>query len=204
MSAYPNSFSGEGRMNGLEAGGHHDGAVFPLDKLVFLLVVDGARGAHLFAQAALAGLELNALRGRHRHVGNGLSKGDINGAPVVQVHVEFVLALAGGALGGAQRAARALGLVHETGLFADGGLEGAHESGNLFHLGVGDDVDLLVLRSFHHLGGENARRAVQGGEGLVQLSHAPADGGPLFHDVHLVDLRRPRPARSECPRCRRR
>ena len=37
----------------------------------------------------------------------------------------------------------------------------------------------------HHLGGQDTGGAVQGGEGLVDLGHLAADGGLLFHDVHL-------------------
>ena len=36
-----------------------------------------------------------------------------------------------------------------------------------------------------HLRGEDAGRAVQGREGLVQLGHLAADGGLLFDDVDL-------------------
>ena len=47
-------------------------------------------------------------------------------------------------------------------------------------------MDLFVLRRFHHFGGEDTGRAVQRGERLIQLRHLAADGGRLFHDVHLV------------------
>ena len=139
-----------------------------------------------FAQAALAGLELDALLGIDAgDVGNGLCERDIDGRARVQAHVELVPALAGGAFLHARAAAGALGGVHIARLFADGDGEVAHEAGDLFDLGVGDDVDLLALGGVHHLRGEDAGRAVQGREGLVQLRHAAADGGRFFDDVHF-------------------
>ena len=41
-----------------------------------------------------------------------------------------------------------------------------------------------MLCGLNHLGGQNTSSAVQGGEGLVQLSHLAADGGLGLHDIY--------------------
>ena len=43
-----------------------------------------------------------------------------------------------------------------------------------------------MLADLHHLGSQNAGRAVQGGEGLVQLGHVAADGRFPLHQVDMV------------------
>ena len=48
-------------------------------------------------------------------------------------------------------------------------------------VGVGDHVDVQMLVHLDQPGRDGAHRAVVGGEGLVQLGHAAADGGALFH-----------------------
>ena len=46
---------------------------------------------------------------------------------------------------------------------------------------MGVQRDVRVLGHVHHLGGENAGGAVNGGEGLVELRHLAADGAFAFH-----------------------
>ena len=69
------------QLNGVKAGRYHNGAVLSGNNLVLLLVVDGARRAHLLTDAAFSGLELDAmLTVDHRHVGDGLGEGGVDGA----------------------------------------------------------------------------------------------------------------------------
>ena len=75
----------------VEAGGHDDGADRFDDQVVLLLVVHGTGAADLLAQAAFAGLELDAvLPVDDRGVGDGLGEGDVDGRPHAQVAVELV------------------------------------------------------------------------------------------------------------------
>ena len=72
------------QLDGIEAGGHHNGAVGFGDDLVVLIVVNGTCLADLGADAAFSGFELDAgLPVDHRHIGNGLGKGRIDGAAVI-------------------------------------------------------------------------------------------------------------------------
>ena len=69
------------KLYGVKTGGYHDGAVLSGNDLVLLLVVDGARRAYLLADAAFSGLELDAvLTVDHRHIGDGLGEGGVDGA----------------------------------------------------------------------------------------------------------------------------
>ena len=77
-------------------------------------------------------------------------------------------------------------LVHVAGLLADLDVEVAHRAAHLLHLGVGQQGDVLVLAGLGHLGREDAGRAVQGGEGLVELGHVAADAGALLDEVDVV------------------
>ena len=79
------------QFNGVKARGHDDGAVLFGHDLVGLGVVDGSGLAELFADAALAGLHLDAAgRVDDRNVGNGLGEGGIDGGAGVQPPVKFV------------------------------------------------------------------------------------------------------------------
>ncbi len=91
----------------------------------------------------------------------------------------------GRALLHADLAADALGPVHHGRLLADVHGEVAHVALDLVHLAVGHDLDVLVLCAVDHARREDARRAVDGGEGLVELGHDPTDGGLLLDDGHL-------------------
>ena len=52
-------------------------------------------------------------------------------------------------------------------------------------MNLGVDVDFLILGTVHHLWCQNAGSAVQSWEGLIDLGHLAANGGLLFHNVHL-------------------
>jgi hypothetical protein len=85
----------------------------------------------------------------------------------------------------ADPAAGALREVDVARLLADGRLEVADVAGDLFDLRVGHELYVRVVRDVHHLGRQDARRAVQGRESLVELAHVPAHRGRLLDDVDL-------------------
>ena len=69
-------------VEGLEAGREHHAADLQLDRLLRLVVVDGPGLADLGAQAALAGLEMDAvLAVDDRHARRGLGMGQIDAGP---------------------------------------------------------------------------------------------------------------------------
>ena len=175
-----------GKVDGVEARRGDDGAVFLLDEGVGLLVVDRAGGTDLCAHTALAVFEHAAVvRVDGRDLRHGLCEGDIDGAAVVHAEVEFVRDLLLRALLGAKAAASADIFLDEARFAADLHVEVADEAAHGFDLGVGIDVDLLVLRAVDHLRGQDARGAVERREGLVDLGHLAADGRLLFHDIDL-------------------
>ena len=54
---------------------------------------------------------------------------------------------------------------------------------DLLDLGVGEQRDVLVLAHLRHARGQDAGRAVEGGEGLVELRHVAADRGLALDEV---------------------
>ena len=53
-------------------------------------------------------------------------------------------------------------------------------------LGVGPERDVRVRADLGHLRRQDAGRAVEGGEGLVELGHVPADGGLALDQIDLL------------------
>ena len=95
-----------GGVDGLKPGRQDDGAVLALEDLVFLIKLDRPGRAIFLAQAALSGTEVQALGlVDNGDIRDGLRKRNIDRAARVQAHVEFVQALAGGALFRANAAA---------------------------------------------------------------------------------------------------
>ena len=64
-------------------------------------------------------------------------------------------------------------------------MEIADEAADGFDLGIGIDVDFFVLRTVNHFRCQDARRAVERRERLVDLGHLAADGRLLFDDIDL-------------------
>ena len=64
-------------------------------------------------------------------------------------------------------------------------MEVADKAADGFNLGIGIDVDFFVLRTVNHFRCQDARRAVECRERLVDLGHLAADGRLLFHDIDL-------------------
>ncbi len=76
--------------------------------------------------------------------------------------------------------------VNVPGLLADLRPVVAGRATDVLHLGVGHQIDHLVLTYRDHLGSEDAGRAVQCGKGLVEHGHVPTDGGRPLHQVDLL------------------
>ena len=103
---------------------------------------------------------------------------------VIHAKVELVRNLLLRALFGAETATRADVFLYIASLALDGHFEVADKALDIGHFGIGEDADLLVLRHIHHFRGQDARRAVQRRERLVELCHLTADGRLGFHDIH--------------------
>ena len=86
----------------------------------------------------------------------------------------------------ADAAAGALVVVDVAGLLADLHLEVAHRAADFLQLGVGQQGDVLVLADLRHLRREDAGRAVERGEGLVELGHVAADARLALDEVDVV------------------
>ena len=144
-------------------------------------------GADLRADLALAACEVGAVgRIDHRNPRHGLRERHVDRLARGHADLEHVVDHFPRALLHADAAARAIGGVDHAGLLADLDLEVAHRSAHLFQLGVGEHRDLVVLADFGHLGREDAGRAVQRGEGLVELGHVPADRRLALDQVDRV------------------
>ena len=175
----------DGPVHEVVTGGGHDAAHVLGDDLVLHVVLDGAGGADLGAHAALALGHLTTIFGiDDRLLGDGLREGDVDGRGGTGEFVEGVRRLLAGAFFRAGAAAGAQAPVHIGGALADLDGEVAHVAGDVFHFRHGVQGDVGMLGHVHHLGAQDAGRAVHGGEGLVQLGHLAADGGLAFHQHH--------------------
>ena len=169
------------------AGGHDDGADLQLADAVLVVHHDGARLAELFAHAALAAHEeVAVLAVDDRLVGHGLREHGVDGGPEGHLLVELRGNLLHRALGDADAAAGALGVVHAGGLASHLDLELANAAAHFFHLVIGEQLDVGVLGHLDHLGRQDAGRAIQRREGLVQLGHVAADRLVALDQVNLV------------------
>ena len=95
-----------------------------------------------------------------------------------------------GADGGAVAAAGALVDIDVARVLADDGAEVARLAVHALDIGAGHDLDVGVAARLHQVGREDAHGAVVGGEGLVELRHAPADGRAVLDQVDLEPGRR--------------
>jgi len=89
---------------------------------------------------------------------------------------------------GAVAAADALQRVDVARLVAQGGDEVAGLAVEPHDLAVDVQVDVQVAAGLDQLRADGAHGAVIGGEGLVELGHVPADGGPRLDEVHAEAL----------------
>ena len=177
----------DGPVHEVVTGGGHDAAHFLGDDLVLHVVLDGAGGADLGAHAAFALGHLAAVFGiDDRLLGDGLREGDVDGRGGTGEFVEGVGRLLAGAFFRAGAAAGAQAPVHIGGALADLDGEVAHIAGDVFPFRHGVQGDVGMLGHVHHLGAQDAGRAVHGGEGLVQLGHSSADAGKFFYNIHFI------------------
>ena len=72
---------------------------------------------------------------------------------------------------------------HGTGLFSNGDDEITDIAIHFLNLGVGQQGDIGMIANLHHFWCEDAGRAIQGGEGFIELSHMPTDGRFTFHQI---------------------
>ena len=121
-----------------------------------------------------------------RNIRDGLRKRNVDGRSCIESPVEFVRRLSGRALRCADAAARAVFRSYGTGMLCDLDSEVSDEARHIRHLRVGEDPDIRVLVDLCHSRSEDAGRAVERRECLVQLAHASADGRKFFDDVDLV------------------
>ena len=175
------------RLERLPAGRQDDVADVQLQQLVFLVEANRIGRAQLFAGPALLPLEPDARIGvNHRNSRDGLREGRVDRLPRAHPGLELRVDHFARALLDADAATRAGIVIHAPGFLADGDLEVAHGSFDGFHFGICQQGDVLVLARFGHLGRQNARRAVQCRERLVELGHVAADRRGAFDQVDVV------------------
>ena len=174
------------KIDGLKACCGDDRAVLALDDLVFLLVVNGACRADLRAHAALAvfehiaGVWVNRRDLRHR-----LSKGYVDCAPGIESQVKLVRHLLLRAFFRTCPTAGADIFFYKARLAADFHMEISDKAAHVLNLGIGIDVDFIILRAVDHFGRQDTRRTIERREGLVDLGHFAADGWLLLDNVDL-------------------
>ena len=173
--------------DGIEARRGNNRAVFADNMLVFLGIIDRASGADPGADAALAGFEHGAVvRVYGRDLRHGLRKGNVDCAAVVHAQIEGVRHLLLRAFFRAKAAAGADVLFDIARFFPDGNLKITDEPLDGLHLGIGIDVNFLILRAVHHFRRQNTGRAVERGKGFVDLGHFAADGRLFFDNIDLI------------------
>ena len=91
-------------------------------------------------------------------------------------------------------------------------MEISDKAAHVLNLGIGIDVDFIILRAVDHFGRQDTRRTIERWEGLVDLGHLAADGWLLLDNVDLEaclgDIERRLDARDaaaddQCPLCHR-
>jgi hypothetical protein len=143
-----------------------------------LFVINRTCLANLGTNATLLALaQLTAVFGINAMGrGNALREIFIDGLALSKPHIEFILDRSWTLL----HAGTATGteiLIYIAGLFAHLHLEGTHLALYLFHLAVGEEIDIGMPTGIQQLRRENSDGAVVGGKGFVQLGHLAADTG---------------------------
>ncbi len=169
---------------GLEASRQHDTAGFDFHRFGLLGKVNRVRGASLDALAAedaVLNIHNRLLRygGAERHINDAA-----RGAPkfvFVFGYFERTDQLAG-------TTARAIVFAHVARLFGDLHSEPVPVAVDGFNFGVGQQVDIVMMRRGGHFWGGDAGTTVERGEDLAQVNHLPADAGLALHQRDLVAL----------------
>ena len=158
------------QLDGVKTGGNYNGTVLLCKDLVLLLIINGTCLAYLGADTAFSCLELNTvLSVNDRNIGDCLGKRCVDGASCIQAPVELIGILLGRAFLLAYAAACTFVHIHTSCFLADIHCKITYKAGNLFHLAVCIDVDLLMGGCLHHLRCQDTGRTVQCREGLVKL-----------------------------------
>ena len=171
----------------LKPGSKDDGSHFDSVDFVLLVEVHGICRTEFFTGFAFAFLSLKidaGLRVNGIFQGNRLRVLDVSGFSFVQVAVEFVVHLFGTFLR-TNAAGDAFFRVNIARPFAYRYRKTTGGAFHLFHISHGDELNIEMTPAFHQLRGENTHGTIIGGKGLVQLRHAPADGGGLFHQADM-------------------
>ena len=149
--------------------------------------IDGAGGAEFFAGFAGAFEEVSAvLAVDNRVLGHGLREGGVNGFAVSQTSFVNLVDHLLGTFFLADAAAGAQIGVDRAGFLFDRYREIAHVTIDMGHFSPGEQGNVGMNARRDHLGGENAGGAVEGGEGLVELSHVTANGGLTLNQENMV------------------
>ena len=119
-------------------------------------------------------------------VGQGYGLGIFNvcGAAIIHSLIDFIDGRSR-TMTGTVAASGTLVSIDISGSLANLDLEVADEAVDLLHLGVGQHLDAGVARDLDHQRRENALRAVQRGEVLVQNGHVAADSGLALDEHHV-------------------
>ena len=161
--------------------------VFFRDQLIGLRIINCSCRTNLGADTAFTCLELDAgLTVDNRHLRNGLRKGNIDCAAILQSHIEFTRSFAGRTFFGTDAAAAAHINLHAACLFADGHIEIANKTAYAFYLAICIERNIFMVCCIHHLRCQDAGRAVECREGFVELRHTAADCRLLLHNINLV------------------
>ena len=169
-------------------GGDDDVAHFELENLVLRIEVDRALRALLDADAAFFAAALKPVAGlRIDHVGvrHRLRERNEDSLAICNPHVK----LAGGSHRtelGAVAAGHTSAGIDIGRLLEDLDLEVADAAGHFLHFGEHQDLNILTLPHRHHLRGQNASRAIERREGLVEHGHAAADRAGALDQINLV------------------
>jgi hypothetical protein len=113
-----------------------------------------------------------------------LRKRDIDGLSLSKPHIKFIRK-GDRALGHTVCTGCAFVDIHIAGFLPEDHLEMSGFPFDMEHLGIGEEVDVGMVRRIDHLGRDDASRAIQGGKGLVQLSHVAANRKVLLHQMDL-------------------
>jgi hypothetical protein len=168
------------------AGGGDDSPDLFFDDFGLLVEVDRLGVADVGALAAgdgdhpRAALVVEGVSG-----GDRLGEGHVDRLAPRQAEFEFARGRHGADLG-ALVAEDAFVGVDVGRLLEDSYLEVPHVAADLLDFAVDHELDLGVLGDLDHLRGQDALGAVEGGEGLRELDHVPADRGLPLDENDLV------------------
>jgi hypothetical protein len=150
-----------------------------------LVEINGVGLTDFCTDPALFALQLSAMvRVYGSGGGDALGKIGIDGPAGAQSFVKGIRDR-GRTFFAARTAPRAFVFFHIPGFFSNEYREISGLSLKVFHLAVGQKLNVGMSTDIQHLGRQDSDGAVVGGKSLVQLGHLTADTGELFHQVDL-------------------